>query len=106
MKITKAILPVAGLGTRFFPATKAVPKELLPVIDKPVIQYLVEEAAASGIQEIIFVISKEKRAIRKYFSNDKKLEATLKKRGKFTILKKIQALPRLANFVMSIKTNL
>ncbi|HQB50955.1 MAG TPA: sugar phosphate nucleotidyltransferase, partial [bacterium] len=66
-KITKAILPVAGFGTRFLPATKAQPKEMLPVVDKPAIQYLVEDAVAAGIEEIIFVTGRGKRAIEDHF---------------------------------------
>ena len=82
MKIRKAVLPVAGMGTRFLPITKVVPKELLPIVDKPVIQYLVEEAVKSGIEEVIFVISKEKELIRKYFSHHPELEESLLLKGK------------------------
>jgi len=98
MKIRKAVLPVAGLGTRFMPATKVVPKELLPIGDIPVIQYIVEEAVKSGIEEIIFVISKEKELIREYFSQQPKLEKMLKERGKTELLKKILPIHKMAKF--------
>ncbi len=71
----KAIFPVAGLGTRFLPATKALPKEMLPVVDKPLIQYVVEEAVASGITDILMVIGKSKRSIEEYFDRNFELEA-------------------------------
>ena len=81
-KITKCIIPVAGMGTRFLPATKAMPKEMLPVLDKPVVQYIVEEMAASGITDIMFVTSSQKRAIEDHFDRDNELEAVLKEKGK------------------------
>lgn len=86
MKITKAIFPVAGLGTRFLPATKANPKEMLPIVDKPLIQYAVEEAIAAGITELIFVTSSSKRAIEDHFDSNFELEATLSERGKSELL--------------------
>lgn len=86
MKITKAIFPVAGLGTRFLPATKANPKEMLPIVDKPLIQYAVEEAVAAGITELIFVTSSSKRAIEDHFDSNFELEATLEDRGKQELL--------------------
>lgn len=86
MKITKAIFPVAGLGTRFLPATKANPKEMLPIVDKPLIQYAVEEAVAAGITELIFVTSSSKRAIEDHFDSNFELEATLQERGKQDLL--------------------
>lgn len=86
MKITKAIFPVAGLGTRFLPATKANPKEMLPIVDKPLIQYAVEEAMAAGITELIFVTNSSKRAIEDHFDSNYELEATLKERGKQDLL--------------------
>jgi UTP--glucose-1-phosphate uridylyltransferase len=86
MKITKAIFPVAGLGTRFLPATKANPKEMLPIVDKPLIQYAVEEAIAAGITELIFVTSSAKRAIEDHFDSNFELEATLQQRGKDELL--------------------
>jgi UTP--glucose-1-phosphate uridylyltransferase len=98
MNIRKAVLPVAGVGTRFLPATKVVPKELLPIVDKPVIQYLVEEAVDSGIKEIIFVISKGKELIRDHFSPKPELEDFLKQKGKDDILKKIKQIHKMADF--------
>jgi UTP--glucose-1-phosphate uridylyltransferase len=98
MKIRKAVLPVAGMGTRFLPITKVVPKELLPIVDKPVIQYLVEEAVKSGIEEIIFVISKEKELIRKYFSHHPELEESLLLKGKHKMLEAVRPLHRMAKF--------
>lgn len=86
MKITKAIFPVAGLGTRFLPATKANPKEMLPIVDKPLIQYAVEEAIAAGITELIFVTSSSKRAIEDHFDSNFELEATLQQRGQDELL--------------------
>jgi UTP--glucose-1-phosphate uridylyltransferase len=79
-KINKAVFPVAGLGTRFLPATKASPKEMLPVVDKPLIQYAVEEAAAAGITEMIFVTGRNKRAIEDHFDSNPELEASLEKK--------------------------
>lgn len=86
MKITKAIFPVAGLGTRFLPATKANPKEMLPIVDKPLIQYAVEEAVAAGITELIFVTNSSKRAIEDHFDSNFELEVTLQERGKQELL--------------------
>src|SRR3990167_386092 len=86
LKITKAVFPVAGLGTRFLPATKANPKEMLPIVDKPLIQYAVEEAIAAGITELIFVTSSSKRAIEDHFDSNFELEATLQQRGKEELL--------------------
>jgi UTP--glucose-1-phosphate uridylyltransferase len=99
MKIRKAILPVAGLGTRFLPATKAQPKEMLPVVDKPVIQYIVEEAVASGIEQIIFVTSMSKRAIDDHFDRNFELEYRLREKGKEKELKQVQHISELAKFV-------
>ena len=76
-KITKAVFPVAGLGTRFLPATKAIPKEMLPVIDKPLIEYAVEEAVLAGIEEIIFITSHTKRPIEDHFKRNQELETQL-----------------------------
>lgn len=87
MKVRKAVFPVAGLGTRFLPATKATPKEMLPIVDKPLIQYAVEEAIAAGIEELIFVTSYAKRAIEDHFDSNYELESLLEKRGKFDLLK-------------------
>jgi UTP--glucose-1-phosphate uridylyltransferase len=90
MKIKKAVFPSAGLGTRFLPATKAIPKEMLPLVDKPLIQYCVEEAHASGIKEIIFITGRGKRAIEDHFDVSFELEATLKEKNKTAILNKIR----------------
>jgi UTP--glucose-1-phosphate uridylyltransferase len=81
-QVTKAILPVAGLGTRFLPATKAIPKEMLPIIDKPLLQYAVEEAIDIGVKEIIFITSHAKKAIKKHFLQNKDLEESLLRHGK------------------------
>ena len=80
--ITKAIFPVAGLGTRFLPATKASPKEMLPVVDKPLIQYAVEEAFAAGAQRLVFITGASKRAIEDHFDSDQELEKLLESQGK------------------------
>jgi UTP--glucose-1-phosphate uridylyltransferase len=85
-KVRKAVFPVGGLGTRFLPATKSMPKEMLPVVDKPLIQYAVEEAAAAGIEEFIFVTGRAKTAIEDHFDHSYELEATLKGRGKIVQL--------------------
>ncbi len=97
-KIKKAILPVAGFGTRFLPATKAQPKEMLPIVDKPVIQYLVEEAVASGIEEIIFVTGRGKRAIEDHFDVSYELEDTLVEKNKQELLAAVQKISNLAKF--------
>jgi len=97
--VRKAIIPVAGFGTRFLPATKAMPKEMLPIIDKPVIQYVVEEAVASGITDIILVTNISKRAVEDHFDDNKPLEDWLKATGKKQQLEEIRAIGRLANFI-------
>jgi len=98
-KVRKAVIPVAGFGTRFLPATKAMPKEMLPVIDKPVIQYVVEEAVASGITDIILVTNISKRAVEDHFDDNQTLEAWLKATGKKAQLEEIRAIGRMANFI-------
>src|SRR5213079_882146 len=85
MKITKAVYPVAGLGTRFLPVTKASPKEMLPIVDKPLIQYAVEEAIEAGIKDMIFVTGRGKRAIEDHFDKAYELEAELQAHGKITM---------------------
>lgn len=92
MKITKAVFPVAGLGTRFLPATKANPKEMMPIVDKPLIQYAVEEAIAAGITELIFVTSSSKRAIEDHFDSNFELESNLLERGKFELLEMVRGI--------------
>jgi UTP--glucose-1-phosphate uridylyltransferase len=89
-RVTKAVFPVAGLGTRFLPATKANPKEMLPVVDKPLIQYAVEEAVAAGITELVFITGRSKRAIPDHFDTAYELEATLEKGGKQDMLELVR----------------
>jgi len=99
-KVRKAVFPVAGLGTRFLPATKAQPKEMLPIVDKPLIQYAVEEAAAAGITEMIFITGRNKRSIEDHFDKAYELEAELQARGKTALLESVQeALPSGINCV-------
>ncbi|RBW67609.1 UTP--glucose-1-phosphate uridylyltransferase GalU [Bacillus taeanensis] len=97
MKVRKAIIPAAGLGTRFLPATKAQPKEMLPIVDKPTIQYIVEEAAVSGIEDIIIVTGRGKRAIEDHFDKSYELEETLVKRGKTALLQSMRNISELSN---------
>jgi len=92
LKVTKAVFPVAGLGTRFLPATKASPKEMLPVVDKPLIQYAVEEAMAAGITEMIFVTGRSKRAIEDHFDKSYEIEAELEARGKQKLLDLVRSI--------------
>ncbi|MGI4857911.1 MAG: UTP--glucose-1-phosphate uridylyltransferase GalU [Janthinobacterium lividum] len=92
LKVTKAVFPVAGLGTRFLPATKASPKEMLPVVDKPLIQYAVEEAIAAGITEMIFVTGRSKRAIEDHFDKSYEIEAELEARGKQKLLDLVRSI--------------
>ncbi len=96
-QIKKAIIPAAGLGTRFLPATKAMPKEMLPILDKPTIQYIVEEAANAGIEDIIIVTGKHKRAIEDHFDNQKELEMILETKGKTDLLGRVKFSTELAN---------
>lgn len=99
MKITKAVIAAAGYGTRFLPATKVQPKEMLPLLDKPIIQYLVEELVASGIKEIIIVTRAGQHALEDHFDSSPALENMLAENGKTEHLKMVQQIPRLANFV-------
>lgn len=99
MQITKAIIPVAGFGTRFLPVTKALPKEMLPIVDKPVVQYIVEDLVKSGITDIIFVTGQNKRAIEDHFDYHPELESWLKAAGKTEQLEQIREVAALANFV-------
>ncbi|WP_066387599.1 UTP--glucose-1-phosphate uridylyltransferase GalU [Neobacillus mesonae] len=96
-KVRKAVIPAAGLGTRFLPATKAMPKEMLPIVDKPTIQYIVEEAIASGIEDIIIVTGKSKRAIEDHFDNTPELEQNLLEKEKYDLLNEVQYAANLAN---------
>ncbi|MGD6794199.1 UTP--glucose-1-phosphate uridylyltransferase GalU [Metabacillus indicus] len=97
MRVRKAIIPAAGLGTRFLPATKAQPKEMLPIVDKPTIQYIIEEAVASGIEDILIVSGRGKRAIEDHFDKSYELEETLVKKEKWDLLSKVQGISELAN---------
>lgn len=97
--VRKVVIPVAGLGTRFLPVTKAMPKEMLPIIDKPIIQYVVEEAVASGITDVILVTSHAKRPVEDHFDDNKELEARLMKQGKKDLLEQIKDIGKLASFV-------
>jgi len=98
-KIRKVIIPAAGFGTRFLPVTKAMPKEMLPIIDKPVIQYVVEEAVASGIQDIIIVTSWQKRSLEDHFDYSLELQKQLEESGKLEMLKEIKKIAEMANFI-------
>ena len=97
MKIKKAVIPAAGLGTRFLPATKAQPKEMLPIIDKPTIQYIVEEAVNSEIEEILIITGRNKRAIEDHFDKNVELELELKKKGNGELLKLVEDISNLAD---------
>ena len=99
-KITKAVFPVAGLGSRFLPATKAQPKEMLPIVDKPLIQYAVEEAVAAGITEMIFITGRNKRAIEDHFDKAYELETELEAAGKLALLEFVQnVIPKNVNCI-------
>lgn len=97
-KVTKAVIPAAGLGTRFLPATKAQPKEMLPIVDKPIIQYVIEDAVSSGITDIIIVTGSNKRAIEDHFDHSSELESYLAERGKTKELEEIKRIADMANF--------
>src|SRR5881397_1364183 len=96
--VRKAVFPAAGLGTRFLPATKAQPKEMLPLVDKPAIQYVVEESVASGLDQIIIVTGRSKRSVEDHFDTAFELEHYLRERGKTEDLSQIQAISKLAEF--------
>ena len=98
MRIRKAVLPVAGLGTRVLPASKVIPKEMLPIVDKPTLQYIVEEAVAAGVEEIIFVTSRSKRSIEDHFDVFPELEAVLEHKGKNKELAELRALQSMATY--------
>src|SRR5471030_2162940 len=99
-KIRKAVFPVAGLGSRFLPATKAQPKEMLPIVDKPLIQYAVEEAVAAGITELIFITGRNKRAIEDHFDKAYELEAVLEEAGKTQMLELVRnVIPKHVNCI-------
>jgi len=98
MRIRKAVIPAAGLGTRFLPATKSVPKEMLPILDKPTIQYIVEEAVESGIEEILIITGRNKRSIEDHFDKSYELETELDKKGKAHDLEILQNISSMCNF--------
>ena len=97
MKITKAVIPAAGLGTRVLPATKSMPKEMFPIVDKPAIQYIVEEAVRSGITDILIITNRGKGLIEDHFDRVPELEANLQKSGKTAVLEEITDITHLAN---------
>lgn len=97
MKIRKAVIPAAGLGTKFLPATKSLPKEMLPIIDKPTIQYIVEEAVAYGIEDILIISGRGKCAIEDHFDKSYELEEILARRGKKALLEDVKSISDLAN---------
>ena len=97
MKVRKAVIPAAGLGTRFLPATKSQPKEMLPIVDKPTIQYIIEEAAAAGVEDIIVVTGRNKRSIEDHFDRSIELELELERKGKEELLQMVKSIPSIAN---------
>lgn len=97
MKVTKAVIPAAGLGTRFLPATKAVPKEMLPIVDTPTLQYIIEEAARSGIEDILIITGRGKRAIEDHFDKSYELENELARAGKHDYIENLEYISSLAN---------
>ena len=99
MKIRKAVIPAAGLGTRFLPATKAQPKEMLPIVDKPTIQYIVEEAVASGIESIVIITGRSKRAIEDHFDKSIELELELTKKNKTELLQLVEDIAHMVNMM-------
>jgi UTP--glucose-1-phosphate uridylyltransferase len=99
MKIKKAVLPAAGFGTRFLPATKVVPKELLPIVDKPTIQYIMEEVVAAGIDEVVLITGREKGSIEDHFDTSVELENHLKKKGRKDLLKMVQDISEMVTLV-------
>jgi UTP--glucose-1-phosphate uridylyltransferase len=103
-RIKKALIPVAGLGTRFLPITKSVPKEMLPIVDRPLVLHLVEEAARAGIEDIVLVTGRHKSAIEDFFDGAPELEAHLEKKGQIDTLKSLRAITSMAN-VVSVRQN-
>lgn len=99
MKIRKAVIPAAGLGTRFLPATKAVPKEMIPIVDKPILQYMIEECAASGIEQVVLVTARGKDAMANHFDATPELEQALEAKGKDELLEQVRALTRMCEIV-------
>jgi UTP--glucose-1-phosphate uridylyltransferase len=99
MKVKKAVIPAAGFGTRFLPATKVVPKELLPIVDKPIIQYIMEEVAAAGIEEVILITGREKGSIEDHFDTSSELENHLKKKNRKDLLRMVQNISEMVTLV-------
>lgn len=97
MKVRKAIIPAAGLGTRFLPATKAQPKEMLPIVDKPTLQYIIEEAVKSGIEEILIITGRNKKSIEDHFDKSVELEYELEAKGKYDLLEEVRAISDMVN---------
>lgn len=97
MKVRKAIIPAAGLGTRFLPATKAQPKEMLPIVDKPTLQYIIEEAVESGIEEILIITGRNKKSIEDHFDKSVELELELETKGKFDLLEEVRKISDMVN---------
>ena len=97
MKIRKAVIPAAGLGTRFLPATKAQPKEMLPIVDKPTLQYIIEECIESGIEEILIITGRNKKSIEDHFDKNIELEMELEKSGKQEMLEMVRNISDMAN---------
>ena len=97
MKITKAVIPAAGLGTRILPATKAIPKEMVPIVDKPAIQYIVEEAVKSGITDILIITNRGKEALQDHFDRNPELEGVLEKSGNISVLESLKSISSMAN---------
>ena len=96
-KVRKAVIPAAGLGTRFLPATKAQPKEMLPIVDKPTLQYIIEEAVASGIEEILIITGRNKKSIEDHFDKSVELELELENKGKKELLEIVQNISNMIN---------
>ena len=103
MKVSKVIVPIAGLGTRMLPATKAIPKEMLPIVNKPIIQIIIEEIVNADFEEIIFITHSSKSSVENHFDNSFELEATLEKRVKRSLLKEIKSLSNLKISIQSIR---
>ncbi|MDI7258866.1 MAG: UTP--glucose-1-phosphate uridylyltransferase GalU [Thermodesulfobacteriota bacterium] len=99
MKVRKAVIPAAGFGTRFLPATKVVPKELLPIVDKPTIQYIVEEVVSAGIEEVILITGRQKGSIEDHFDTSSELESHLKKKGRKDLLQLVQEISEMVTLV-------
>ncbi len=104
MPIRKAVLPVAGLGTRMLPASKVIPKEMLPLVDKPILQYIVEEAVTAGVEEIVFVISRTKRSIEDHFDVFPELEMVLEQKGKVNELEELRRMQTMAIYTSVLQT--